>query len=125
MAEYDREQVEARLNERESELKKMRQGIDREEEGMNSGELADVDQHPADSGTEMYEQELDETTKIMIDEGEQRIAEARKSLEAGTYGTCIVCGKDIPPARLEAQPEAVRCVEDQERYEAGLRTTHG
>jgi len=125
LAEYDREQVEARLNQREAELTKTRASIDSEAEGMTSGVRADVDQHPADSGTEMYEQELDETTKILIDEGEQRIAEARKSLEAGTYGTCIVCGKDIPPARLEAQPEAVRCIEDQERYEAGLRMTHG
>jgi DnaK suppressor protein len=31
-------------------------------------------------------------------------------LEAGDYGTCIDCGLAIPPARLQAQPFAVRCV---------------
>ena len=38
-------------------------------------------------------------------------------LEAGDYGVCIDCGEDIPAARLQAQPFAIRCVECQERAE--------
>ena len=38
-------------------------------------------------------------------------------LESGDYGTCIDCGQAIPPARLQAQPFAVRCVACQERRE--------
>ena len=43
-------------------------------------------------------------------------------LEAGDYGTCTDCGEPIPPARLAAQPFAVRCIACQERAEraAGL-----
>ncbi|MEZ5322802.1 MAG: TraR/DksA C4-type zinc finger protein [Microthrixaceae bacterium] len=38
-------------------------------------------------------------------------AEAAVSRAAdGTYGVCEVCGNPIPPARLEALPEARRCV---------------
>jgi DnaK suppressor protein len=31
-------------------------------------------------------------------------------LESGDYGTCTDCGQAIPPARLQAQPFAVRCI---------------
>jgi DnaK suppressor protein len=44
-----------------------------------------------------------------------RIALAR--LDSGDYGTCIDCGQAIPPARLQAQPFAVRCIACQERSE--------
>lgn len=36
---------------------------------------------------------------------------ALAKIEAGTYGTCEDCGKEIPAARLEARPESIRCVE--------------
>ncbi|MBH2019781.1 TraR/DksA family transcriptional regulator [Polaromonas sp.] len=38
-------------------------------------------------------------------------------IEAGTYGECIGCGIDIPAARLQASPEASRCVPCQEKAE--------
>ena len=31
-------------------------------------------------------------------------------IDDGTYGTCVVCGADISPARLEAIPASVRCI---------------
>ena len=39
---------------------------------------------------------------------------AMRKLDEGTYGICEVCGKEIPAGRLEAMPEAIRCVEDLE-----------
>jgi DnaK suppressor protein len=36
-------------------------------------------------------------------------------LDEGTYGSCDVCGETIAPARLEAMPWAVRCVNDAAR----------
>lgn len=38
-------------------------------------------------------------------------------IEAGTYGECTDCGTDISAARLHATPEAVRCVQCQEKAE--------
>ncbi len=32
-------------------------------------------------------------------------------MEAGTYGVCSVCGKDIQEGRLEANPAATECME--------------
>ena len=36
---------------------------------------------------------------------------------AGVYGECADCGCDIPPARLHANPEALRCIRCQESFE--------
>ena len=120
MAEFDPQQVEARLDERAREIETRRSELQRNGEGMRE-ELADYDQHPADQGTETFEQELDETTMLILEEEDRRVNEARKALAEGRYGICVDCGKEIPPARLEAIPESVRCVEDQRLYEARLR----
>ncbi len=47
----------------------------------------------------------------------EAIEEALQRIDAGTYGLCTDCGEPIPPRRLEVQPFAVRCVEDQARAE--------
>lgn len=36
---------------------------------------------------------------------------ALASIDEGTYGVCTSCGKPIPPARLEARPAALLCVD--------------
>ena len=32
-------------------------------------------------------------------------------VDAGTYGICANCGRDVPPGRLEARPFATTCVD--------------
>jgi RNA polymerase-binding protein DksA len=39
------------------------------------------------------------------------IEAALRRIEAGTFGTCAVCGKPIAPERLEALPMANDCVD--------------
>ena len=85
----------------------------------HDGELADYDQHPGDQGTETFEQELDETTDLILEEEERRVKEAQRALAEGKYGVCIVCGKEIPPERLDAIPETVRCIEHQREHDTG------
>ena len=124
MADHDRQQVEERLAKRESEIEERRAGL--RAGGRPEGEaLADYDNHPADQGTETFMQEMDETTEMILDEEASRVKEAREALADGRYGVCVVCGKDIPPERLEAIPESVRCVEHQREYEARLRQGGG
>jgi DnaK suppressor protein len=121
LTEFDRQQVEKRLRERAEEIAARREALKREGAGMLDAELADYDQHPADEGTETHEQELDETTDMILAAEAENVEIALQRLAEGTYGTCIDCGKEIPRERLEAIPEAIRCVEDQARYEATLR----
>jgi DnaK suppressor protein len=71
-------------------------------------ELSHVDQHVADTGSELFDKELGATERA-----ERRIAE-------GTYGQSVESGEPIPDARLEALPLAERTVEEQARLEGGL-----
>ncbi|BDZ63630.1 TraR/DksA family transcriptional regulator [Agromyces mangrovi Wang et al. 2018] len=47
----------------------------------------------------------------------EEIDAAFARLEAGTWGTCVDCGRRIPVGRLRVRPEAARCVEDAARAE--------
>lgn len=53
----------------------------------------------------------------LADQRAQAVA-ALERLDAGTYGVCTSCGKQIPAARLEARPEAALCVQCQEKSES-------
>jgi DnaK suppressor protein len=119
----ERERIEARLDARLAELKRTRLAMHRESDGMRGSEFAHVDNHPGDLGTETHEEELDETADIFFEEEERRIAEARRALAEGRYGVCVECHRPIPPERLKAVPEAVRCLEDQRLFE-GLHRQH-
>ena len=117
MADYDRKQVEATLKARLEEIDGTLATVEVRDQGQGE-ELADYDQHPADQGTETLEQELDETKATILKQERSMVEQAIERLERGEYGVCLDCGKDIPAARLEAQPEAIRCVDDQRRFEA-------
>jgi DnaK suppressor protein len=81
------------------------------------GELSNMDQHTADAGTELFENERD---RSMVDrlEGElEAIERAERRVEEGTYGISVDSGEPIPDARLEAVPWAERTAQEQSRYE--------
>ena len=83
-----------------------------------SSELSHVTQHPGDVGTEIADN--DREIAVLEAAGDRRaeVAAALARLDAGTYGTCVDCGRPIDPARLEFRPEAARCLEDQQKHEA-------
>ena len=120
MPEFDKKQVKERLEQRKREIEERRAQLDRSGSDGDT-ELADYDQHPADDATETHDQELDETADLILAAEADSVDLALSRLETGDYGKCVDCGKEIPPARLDAMPEAVRCIDDQGRYEATLK----
>ena len=48
----------------------------------------------------------------------EQITAALNRLDAGTYGRCTRCGRQIAPARLEVLPHAAACIECQSRADA-------
>ena len=51
----------------------------------------------------------------------QEVLEALARLDRGAYGVCVDCGCALPYVRLDAMPEASRCVQcesDRERTKA-------
>jgi RNA polymerase-binding protein DksA len=79
-----------------------------------TGELlsSSADNHLADLATETYERELDEGLEEDARERLREVEEALARIESGEYGTCRVCGKEIPVERLEAVPWTTLCIDD-------------
>ena len=75
---------------------------------------ADVTQaHSGDSAEQAQERENDEVVDAIGNETRlsiRVIQAALERIEDGSYGACESCGEDISAARLEAIPEATRCV---------------
>jgi DnaK suppressor protein len=89
--------------------------------GESAGGLSDVPVHPADMGTDNFDDELD----LALLENEQQllvdIDDALARIKAGTYGRCENCHREIPRERLEALPYARYCIECAERLERVVR----
>ncbi len=71
------------------------------------GELSNYDNHPGDMGTELYEREKDLALEQHDQSELDKINNALKAMEDGSYGICTVSGKEIPYERLEAIPTAL------------------
>jgi len=88
---------------------------------------ADVDLHEVLDRKE----EASEQTRMTIDSAGierdltelRRIDASRQRLDEGRYGLCIDCTESIEPARLRAQPAALRCTECQREAERRARGT--
>ena len=86
-------------------MHEVRTEIDGEEESGDS-ELADYDQHPADSGSDTFEREKDLSILESLETELAEIEAAISRIDQGTYGIDEVTGAPIDPERLEAVPEA-------------------
>ncbi|MCT1902824.1 TraR/DksA C4-type zinc finger protein [Oceanobacillus sojae] len=80
-----------------------------------SGELSNYDNHPADTGTELFDKERDSALRRLAESELEEINNSLHAMEEGTYGICKVCGGNIDPERLEALPTADCCVEHAEK----------
>jgi RNA polymerase-binding transcription factor DksA len=79
-------------------------------DGDDSSELADYDQHPADTASDTFEREKDLSILEQLEEELAELEAALARIDAGTYGIDEVTGEPIDPARLEAIPTARRNV---------------
>jgi DnaK suppressor protein len=65
---------------------------------------------PADAGANLSE--TDRTAAVLHSAQQQR-----GNVTDGTYGLCLDCAKPVPEGRLEARPDASRCVACQASYD--------
>lgn len=83
----------------------------RDEVSVEDLELSPIDNHPADSATDL----MTLTTEIALEEVKEeqleKVQAALKAMDTGTYGKCIECDKAIPFERLEAMPTALTCID--------------
>lgn len=75
----------------------------------------DFDEPGGDAAQETLERTqamaLGENLRDML----ENVHNALQRVEEGTYGTCEVCGCDIPKARLDIMPSATMCTKCRER----------
>lgn len=94
-------------NQAEEEMERHHEGYENEEYSKdNTGDISSVQDHPADSGTEMHEQSKEQT---LYEAARERYRDAEKALEKienGTYGKSEISGEEIPIERLEVMPTA-------------------
>ncbi len=86
-----------------------------DETGELSGSTAD--NHLADSASETYERELDEGLEEDATRQLREVEDALERIEAGTYGICEACGREIPAERLEAVPWTKLCIDDARKQQ--------
>jgi DnaK suppressor protein len=78
--------------------------------GETSGGLSNAPLHPADLGTDNFEQEF--TLGLMQNQAQalKEIDDALERVRRGTFGRCEECAAAIPRGRLAALPYARHCV---------------
>jgi DnaK suppressor protein len=104
-------------------LEELRDDLDRsastlEGEGAGTGsELSSMDQHPADAATDLQDADRQGAALDTLSDQRAQVEAALARLDEGTYGVCVDCGKPVSDERLDARPEAARCMECQTREE--------
>ena len=102
------------------ELVRIREGMAADVEDLGETE-GDTTPDSGDMSQDMFTREMDAS---IGEQAERRLGEVDRALqkiEDGTYGLSDDSGDPIPRGRLEAVPEAIRTVEEQQRFEKERR----
>jgi DnaK suppressor protein len=102
------EKVKGQIAERREELISF--GRDQADEGS-------ITNHQGDIASDVTVAETLNTEIVNLEDEVEAIQEVLHMMEAGTYGTCVVCGQLIDPARLRARPLAIRCIDCQQQFD--------
>lgn len=114
-------QQKERLEGLREELLRVLRGAEEDERtrGENEGDFTEHDS--GDMSRDIYDREVDATIAEQIQQRLEIVDRALQKVEEGTYGLSDVSGEPIPRGRLEAVPEAVRTVEEQQQFERERR----
>ncbi|OPJ62394.1 TraR/DksA C4-type zinc finger protein [Clostridium oryzae] len=83
-----------------------------------ASELSFYDNHPSDIATETFQVEMGRSLEANETSMLDKINDALKAIDEGSYGKCKKCGKDIEEERLEALPYAENCIRCQQTISA-------
>ena len=82
------------------------------------GDPADVrDRSLADAGADLTDADRAQAMLDAVSRQRTAVLAALRRIDDGGYGRCVDCGVSVPEGRLEARPEAARCVPCQSRAE--------
>jgi DnaK suppressor protein len=99
----------------EAEHKELSRQIEEENARLGTREASNPDR--ADLAQDYSSQERRTAFLSQMEEQLEELESALNRLDEGTYGKCVNCGEQIAPARLEALPHALYCVECKSKLE--------
>ncbi|REE98801.1 TraR/DksA family transcriptional regulator [Thermomonospora umbrina] len=79
------------------------------------------DRHPADTVAHLMDVDQAEASLLTLGRQRNAVLAALQRISAGTYGRCVTCSVPVAEGRLEARPDAARCVPCQSRYDRARR----
>ena len=83
--------------------------------------MSEYPQDPADAGANLSENDRTEAVLDVARRQLRHVLSALQRIDLGTYGTCVDCGGPVPEGRLEAKPDAARCVSCQAKQDRRRR----
>ena len=107
----------AMLEAREQELRRM---IAEEHERATVELMSDLEGAVGDEADQAFAKTRASVETELVDRHLRELSgieAARERIASGTFGLCPDCGGAIAPARLRANPAALRCTECQSRHE--------
>ena len=113
MSRYD--ELKKMLQDRQRQLMSDVQGRIRDVRGEGSKDREVLDQ--GESSEVDIQDDIEFALIQMKSETLNKINEALRRLDEGTYGNCFACGDEVAEARLRALPFAVRCKDCEEARE--------
>lgn len=120
LAKKDLDEYQVLLLQKRAQLLGLLHGIENEALRSNGGNLSNMPLHMADVGTDTFDQDLAlgmaETERKLLEE----IFAALQRIKDKTYGVCMMTGKQIPKARLQAKPWARYTIDAARKVESGI-----
>ena len=114
------EQQKGRLLDRKAELEQMQREA-QEVSKERSQEYQDTQPDSGDESQYLFEREVDATLGQQFGQELKDVNRALEKIEEGTYGLSDRSGEPIAKGRLEAIPEALYTIEEQQRREGERR----
>ena len=115
------EEQRGRLEELRAELTRLARGLEEDQRDRAEDEEDFTEHDSGDMSQSLFTREMDATVEQVTERRLASVERALEKIEEGTYGLSDESGEQIPKGRLEAVPEAVYTVEEQQRREKERR----
>jgi DnaK suppressor protein len=102
------------------ELVRIKEGMSADERDLGETE-GETTLDSGDLSQDMFTREMDASIGEQVERRLGEVDRALRKIQEGTYGLSDESGEPIPRGRLEAVPEAIRTVEEQQRFEQERR----
>ena len=115
------EEQRGRLEELRAELTRLARGLEEDQRDRAEDEEDFTEHDSGDMSQQMFTREMDATIGEQAGRRLEDVERALAKIEEGTYGLSDESGEPIARGRLEAAPEAIRTVKEQQDFERERR----